>query len=91
MGTVWEREQCGEAAWRERQWNVDATHRVRCRGDGRRSVRQCDWADAAVQRGWMRAAFPPILSCRLASMSSLSAALMCAQLLAGAGLSPRVP
>ena len=51
MGTVWEREQCGEAAWRERQWNVDATHRVRCRGDGRRSVRQCDWADAAVQRG----------------------------------------
>lgn len=40
-----------EAAWRERQWNVDATHRVRCRGDGRRSVRQCDWADAAVQRG----------------------------------------
>ena len=36
----------------------------------------------------MRAAFPPILSCRLASMSSLSAALMCAQLLAGAGLEP---
>ena len=36
----------------------------------------------------MRAAFPPILSCRLASMSSLSAALMCAQMLPGAGLEP---